>query len=99
MRNRRSEEVWRLRRIKHSHDELSGLNGNHGWIDPIKSKLFRPGPNSKALQKMTRTPVMTGQPSEERRDYIRRSDSDVPYRTAKRKLKLALQNSTVAWSC
>ncbi|KAJ2893851.1 signal transduction protein [Zalerion maritima] len=74
----------------------------HAWIDPIKAKVFRPGPNSKALQKMARTPTFGGEyerqgqeqlaATDDRRDYTRRPiDDDVPYRTAKRKLKLALQ--------
>ncbi|EKD19509.1 EXS family protein [Drepanopeziza brunnea f. sp. 'multigermtubi' MB_m1] len=60
----------------------------------------RPGTNSKALQNMNQSPEMRAKAQAERneqaddgRDYIRRphySDA-VPYRTAKRKLKLALQ--------
>ena len=62
------------------------------WVDPIKGRIFKPGPNSKALQRMVHTPVMAGMPIGDRRDYIRRpEDQDVPYRTAKRKLKIALQ--------
>ncbi|KAM3550488.1 hypothetical protein MY1884_008223 [Beauveria asiatica] len=69
-------------------------NGNH-WMPSIKTKLFPPGPNSKALRTMPDTPYMSGggdPRSEGHRDYIRRPDEqDVSYRTAKRKLKLALQ--------
>jgi hypothetical protein len=63
------------------------------WINPLKDKFRKTGPNSKALQKMTRTPVMSGQTADDQdRDYVRRPQGDdVPYRTAKRKLKLALQ--------
>jgi xenotropic and polytropic retrovirus receptor 1 len=63
------------------------------WTEEVKSKLFKPGPNSKALQRMDRTPVFDDNNNNDaRRDYIRRpDDADVPYRTAKRKLKLALQ--------
>lgn len=101
MRNRRIEEIAELKRRKeqangHSHAEEDSENSKNiatGWIDPIKDKLFKPGPNSKALAKMSRTPVMApGRSAPENRDYSRRPvDHDVPYRTAKRKLKLALQ--------
>lgn len=73
---------------------------DHSWTDPLKNALFRPGPNSKALQKMPQTPrlapgtasglAQAADPG--RRDYTRRPQGpEVPYRTAKRKLKLALQ--------
>lgn len=64
-----------------------------GFIDPVRTAMFRPGSNSRALQEMPFTPALTGQQDEEqRRDYVRRPvENDVPYRTAKRKLKLALQ--------
>lgn len=70
-----------------------GKSISTGWMDPIKDKLFKPGPNSKALARMPRTPAMgPGRSAPENRDYSRRPvDQDVPYRTAKRKLKLALQ--------
>ena len=71
------------------------------WIAPVRAKIFKPGPNSKALQKMPQTPRMlhqgalgggSGVGREGNRDYVRRpGDHDIPYRTAKRKLKLALQ--------
>lgn len=105
MRNRRIEEIAESRRRKEqqgtsrSNSSEGPENGKGhplhplGWIDPIKDKLFKPGPNSKALAKMARTPVMApGNSRPENRDYSRRPvDHDVPYRTAKRKLKLALQ--------
>ncbi|KAI1871859.1 hypothetical protein JX265_005845 [Neoarthrinium moseri] len=99
MRNRRAEELAEARRRKegenqedhHANGFIRSREGSQAWIDPIKSKIFKPGPNSKALLKMARTPVL-GAMSDERRDYIRRPhDHEVPYRTAKRKLKLALQ--------
>ncbi|KAK3945161.1 EXS family-domain-containing protein [Diplogelasinospora grovesii] len=102
MRNRRIEEIAEMKR-KREQEPHNGPRGNGaedhgnsrglGWIDPIKSTLFKPGPNSKALQKMTRTPVMNPQSIDEGRDYVRRAPAQdgVPYRTAKRKLKLALQ--------
>ncbi|CAK7224686.1 Xenotropic and polytropic retrovirus receptor 1 [Sporothrix bragantina] len=74
------------------------------WIAPVRAKIFKPGPNSKALQKMPQTPRMlyqgvfgggsgvAGAGGDGHRDYVRRpGDHDIPYRTAKRKLKLALQ--------
>lgn len=108
MRNRRIEEIAEMRKHKEQSRSNGNTNGGNGsgsqedadngkdhakrWVDPIKGKIFKPGPNSKALQKMARTPVMTGLPETDRRDYTRRPmDHEVPYRTAKRKLKLALQ--------
>lgn len=78
-------------------------NGNdklNGWVKPIKSKIFPLGPNSKNLQRMGQAPSLrgagggggAGARGDATRDYIRRpEDHEVPYRTAKRKLKLALQ--------
>jgi hypothetical protein len=73
------------------------------WFDPLerikakaKAKITRPGANSKALQNMTVSPgiraMSQNQIADDGRDYVRRAHhGDVPYRTAKRKLKLALQ--------
>lgn len=94
MRNRRTSEIAEVRARKrngesnghHLPKELAELDGaaHFPLFKPLKAKLFKPGPNSKALQKMA-TP-------DGRRDYSRRPPEDeVPYRTAKRKLKLALQ--------
>lgn len=85
----------------------NGSNKNMGasWLDqdwmrplrPATAKLLeisqpRPGKNSKALQKMANTPRMAGLQNPSNRDYTRRPIADdVPYRTAKYKLKLALQ--------
>jgi hypothetical protein len=94
MRNRRIEELAQEdRNENHRMDDDDGDDDRHdksnGWVQPIKAKIFPPGPNSKALQSMPRTPFLGGDAS---RDYIRRRDDhDVSYRTAKRKLKLALQ--------
>ncbi|KAL8315673.1 hypothetical protein RB593_008972 [Gaeumannomyces tritici] len=74
-------------------------SSRNDWMGPAaRAKLFsrRPGPNSKALQQMPQTPHLKGAAvaaADGRRDYARRpaADQDVPYRTAKRKLKLALQ--------
>jgi hypothetical protein len=98
MRNRR---LYEMTSTAHTDDQLpmngdsdSGLDRGNGWVRPIKTKFFPPGPNSKALRNMPRTPYLTapGQFGEGRSDYIRRPENhDVSYRTAKRKLKLALQ--------
>ena len=102
MRNRRTEEIAEAKRKR----ELEGSNRNIGqnsngqsskdngldWINPLKSRLMKPGPNSEALHQMVRTPVMAGRSVQADRDYVRRPhNDDVPYRVAKRKLKLALQ--------
>ncbi|KAI0536581.1 EXS family-domain-containing protein [Xylaria digitata] len=100
MRNRRTQEIAELRqRKKHKVGEAdsftgqpSGFNGHHKWIDPIRSRIFKPGANSKALAGMPQTPVVGTMSGDARRDYIRRpQEHEVSYRTAKRKLKLALQ--------
>ncbi|AEO62710.1 uncharacterized protein THITE_40647, partial [Thermothielavioides terrestris NRRL 8126] len=105
MRNRRTAEIAEAKRRRElsrdrsrSRSRGTGVgegrakDSNHDWINPLKDRLFKPGPNSKALLKMTRTPVMAAQTIDQGRDYVRRpEDDDVPYRTAKRKLKLALQ--------
>ncbi|KAK4191706.1 EXS family-domain-containing protein [Podospora australis] len=101
MRNRRTAEIAEARRKREagrnrspSDDDLGepGKDGGRDWIAPLKDRFLKPGPNSKALQKMTRTPVMRPQNIDEGRDYVRRPPvDDVPYRNAKRKLKLALQ--------
>lgn len=105
MRNRRTTEIADAKQRKdmergsgsksHSGDG-GGSNGKDSgtdWIGPLRTKFLKPGPNSKALQKMTETPVMAPQKPEEGRDYVRRppNKDDVSYRVAKRKLKLALQ--------
>ncbi|KAJ6786125.1 hypothetical protein PWT90_02481 [Aphanocladium album] len=103
MRNRRLQEII-PRSANASTQEHMALYGNESdsgiersgqhWVPSIKTKLFPPGPNSKALRAMPHTPYMDGRDpqGEGNRDYIRRPDeNDVSYRTAKRKLKLALQ--------
>ncbi|KAF9874983.1 signal transduction protein [Colletotrichum karsti] len=100
MRNRRTQELHAQKRQAEI-EYMSGTNGDSddakrgplGWMDPVRSKIFKPGPNSRALQKMARTPVMAPREGHDAgRDYIRRPpEHEVPYRSAKRKLKLALQ--------
>ncbi|KAK3327609.1 SPX domain-containing protein [Cercophora scortea] len=101
MRNRRTEEIAEAKRQKElerdnsrSRDDLGEGSKDTGrdWMSPLKARLLKPGPNSKALQRMAQTPVMAHQNTDAGRDYVRRPHTDdVPYRTAKRKLKLALQ--------
>ncbi|KAK4239674.1 hypothetical protein C8A03DRAFT_32275 [Achaetomium macrosporum] len=101
MRNRRTAEIAeakKRRELGHSTGHIDdGAEGrskqsNRDCFSPLRDRFFKPGPNSKALQKMTRTPVMAGRTMDGGRDYTRRpEDDDVPYRTAKRKLKLAMQ--------
>ncbi|KAK3986315.1 EXS family-domain-containing protein [Cladorrhinum sp. PSN332] len=101
MRNRRTAEIAEAKRKREvsrnrgSSDDDAGTrrqDGGRDWITPLKGKFIKPGPNSKALQKMTRTPVLHSQNVDDGRDYVRRPPADdVPYRSAKRKLKIALQ--------
>ncbi|KAM7221120.1 EXS family domain containing protein [Rhypophila decipiens] len=100
MRNRRLAEIAEAKQNRELERNNSESNGSGegskdngiDWISPLKAKLMKPGPNSKSLQKMIQTPVIGGQEDDEGRDYVRKAQNDdVPYRTAKRKLKLALQ--------
>ncbi|RYP34323.1 hypothetical protein DL767_004317 [Monosporascus sp. MG133] len=100
MKNRRVRELaWAKHRKEQrngsadSNDgKASGHDHSQGLFNPIKSKLFRPSPNSKALSAMPMTPVIGGTRFDASRDYTKKAQSDdVPYRTAKRKLKLALE--------
>ncbi|KAI1096654.1 EXS-domain-containing protein [Rostrohypoxylon terebratum] len=98
MRNRRNEELAELRQRKergdddNSHDTKGVSSGANGWVEPIKSRIFKPGANSKAFSNPHFTPVMKPKAPEASRDYIKRPAShEVSYRSAKRKLKLALQ--------
>ncbi|XDG02265.1 hypothetical protein ABKA04_001880 [Annulohypoxylon sp. FPYF3050] len=98
MRNRRNEELAELRQRKErgedgsTHDAKGISSGANGWVEPIKSRIFKPGANSKAFSKPHFTPVMKPRAPDSRRDYIKRPAShEVSYRSAKRKLKLALQ--------
>lgn len=97
MRNRRINELARARQSEDDGDgaERRGSDNSttNGWVRPIKAKMFPPGPNSKAMQFMPRTPRLgAATQSDAGRDYSRRpEDDEVSYRTAKRKLKLALQ--------
>lgn len=96
MRNRRLQELaedqYQNNKSDDGHHENNQDKAN-GWVQPIKAKIFPPGPNSKALQKMNRTPVINPRTQgDASKDYIRRpQEHEVSYRTAKRKLKLALQ--------
>lgn len=80
----------------------------HAWMLPIEKAIQnvkartrgpQPGPNSRALENMQRTPETLSRGDtnhrqrEDGRDYVRRPthDHNIPYRSAKRKLKLALK--------
>jgi hypothetical protein len=99
---------------QHHLPELNGSPGPgprdqiHAWMYPIEKAIQnarartrgpKPGPNSRALENMERTPELLSRDRqipthvENGRDYVRRPhyDHDVPYRSAKRKLKLALK--------
>lgn len=100
MRNRRLQEIIPNSTNASTQEQMpqygneSDSGTDRGWVQPLKTKLFPPGPNSKALRTMPYTPHLASreQHSEGARDYIRRPEQqDVSYRTAKRKLKLALQ--------
>ncbi|KAL2119304.1 hypothetical protein VTJ04DRAFT_6264 [Mycothermus thermophilus] len=100
MRNRRTFEIAEAKKRRQGRSRSRSADASKtatwkketDWIAPLRDRLVKPGPNSKALQKMTHTPVLAGQRPVEMQDYTRRPQSnDVPYRTAKRKLKLALQ--------
>lgn len=102
MRDRRTSEIEAARRRKQqpeSNGKQSKEGGqgdaSHGLalLDPLRAKLFKLGPNSEALSRMVTQEQSAAGGSHERRDYTRRPDHDdgIPYRTAKRKLKLALQ--------
>ncbi|UKZ72906.1 hypothetical protein TrVFT333_000543 [Trichoderma virens FT-333] len=100
MRNRRIQEIAN-ERANNSLSRSSNQNfgeGNpdksSGWIHPLKNKIFPPGPNSKGFQDMPRTPHLAAgsRANDDRMDYVRRPENrEVTYRTAKRKLKLAMQ--------
>ncbi|KAK4083021.1 uncharacterized protein Triagg1_1911 [Trichoderma aggressivum f. europaeum] len=100
MRNRRIQEINNER----TNRSLSGASNQQSgegnpdkasaWINPLKNKIFPPGPNSKNFQDMPRTPHLTAgnRAQADRMDYVRRPvEDEVAYRTAKRKLKLAMQ--------
>ncbi|PHH55851.1 Protein SYG1 -like protein [Ceratocystis fimbriata CBS 114723] len=73
---------------------VSSYQPSFKWMEPLKSMVPypRPGPNSRALVNMANSPQVGSMSEDSRRDYIRRPQShQVPYRTAKRKLKRALQ--------
>ncbi|TWU72247.1 hypothetical protein ED733_000821 [Metarhizium rileyi] len=98
MRNRRIHEMAANHDVGASHnpytDTETSKDNLNGWVQPIKAKIFPPGPNSKALRNMPNTPILPPSASagDATRDYARRrQNEDVSYRTAKRKLKLALQ--------
>lgn len=72
------------------------------WFDPVErvigeakaktmAKINKPGANSKAFRDMA-SPGLRARNPDDGKDFVRRPHGDmVPYRTAKRKLKMALQ--------
>ena len=104
MKNRRTEEINEINQARRQKEQdaksangstsgkASGNENPQGVLAPIKARLFKPGPNSKALSAMPMTPVLGALGFDPNRDYTRKpQDDDVPYRVAKRKLKLALE--------
>ena len=82
----------------HFHNGLEGqFSSAARWMKPIESAIgtrpARIGKTSKYLPEHTSPPGPKAQRPEEWRDFTRRPHyaDDVPYRSAKRKLKLALQ--------
>lgn len=68
---------------------------NVSWLNPLDAALQavqagRYGKSTKAMQDLA-TPSLGPMRTEERRDYVRRPETDVSYDTAKRKLKIAMQ--------
>jgi hypothetical protein len=100
MRNRRIQEIANeeanrsLSRASNQKFHEGNPDKSNGWVQPLKNKIFPPGPNSKSFQNMPQTPHLAagGRAQDDRMDYVRRpEDHEVAYRTAKRKLKLAMQ--------
>ncbi|KAL7945592.1 EXS family domain-containing protein [Trichoderma barbatum] len=100
MRNRRIQEIAQERAnqsLSRSSNQKFGEgtpDKASGWMHPLKNKIFPPGPNSQGFQDMPRTPHLAAgsRAQEDRMDYVRRPENhEVAYRTAKRKLKLAMQ--------
>ncbi|KID87626.1 exs [Metarhizium guizhouense ARSEF 977] len=98
MRNRRIHEIASNRDNDPDNGQYTDAENSkdnlNGWVQPLKAKIFPLGPNSKAFRNMPNTPYLPASASagDATRDYSRRRQKeDVSYRTAKRKLKLALQ--------
>ena len=88
---------------EHSASEDDALNGetaakaqNASWLNPVDAALQavqagKYGKSTKAMQDLA-TPGLGPQRPDDRRDYVRRPERpDVPYQTARRKLKVAMQ--------
>lgn len=98
MKNRRVSEIPVIRENDTGREDRIGPEYSKdkidAWVRPIKAWIFPLGPNSKAMRDMRTTPYLASRTpaSDGGRDYSRRrQEEDVSYRTAKRKLKLALQ--------
>ena len=69
---------------------------NGSWFSPLDSALQavqagKYGKSTKAMQDLATPAALEPRRLEERRDYIRRPETDVSYDTARRKLKVAMQ--------
>lgn len=79
-----------------TNSNAKGRSLNPSWLDPIDSALAavqagKYGKSTKAMQNLA-TPALEAKRPDDHRDYVRRPERpDVPYQTAKRKLKVALQ--------
>ncbi|KAM0258792.1 hypothetical protein ACHAQJ_003634 [Trichoderma viride] len=100
MRNRRIQEIadeeanGSLSRASNQKMQEGNPDKTGGWVQPLKNKMFPPGPNSKSFRNMPQTPHLAagGRAQDDHMDYVRRPENnEVAYRTAKRKLKLAMQ--------
>lgn len=80
-----------------SKGKAKGLSLNPSWLNPIDSALdaVRAGRYGKTTKAMTDLATPTGlgpQDPDKQRDYVRRPESpNIPYPTAKKKLKVAMQ--------
>jgi hypothetical protein len=78
-----------------SNGETAAKGQNASWLNPVDAALQavqagKYGKSTKAMQDLA-TPGLGPQRPEDRRDYVRRPELDVPYQTARRKLKVAMQ--------
>ncbi|KAF1996957.1 SPX-domain-containing protein [Amniculicola lignicola CBS 123094] len=85
-----SEEETKKANSEGNSHNLSWLNPIDTALDAVKSGHY--GKTTQAMNQLATPNALRPQNPDDRRDYTRRPDSpDVPYATAKRKLKVALQ--------
>jgi hypothetical protein len=81
---------------ENTNGDADGKPAKASWLNPVDAALEavqagKYGKSTKAMQDLS-TPAMGPQQLEDRRDYVRRPERpEVPYQTAKRKLKVAMQ--------